>query len=149
MHPLQKIQRWGDTHHPLWFDFIRIGLGLVLIWKGIQFAANLDAFSHLMARTTLPRSIAISFVAHLVIVFHLIGGLMITLGTNTRAACLAQIPILLVALFYVNLPANILQPYAELWLSVGVLIALLFFAIEGDGPLSVEHGLPHNKKSGD
>lgn len=139
MKTLTKIQRWGDTHHPAWFDFFRILLGLILLWKGIQVAMNLDAFSHMMAESRLPASFAISFFAHLVILVHIIGGAMIAVGTNTRAACLVQIPILLAAIFYVNLPADVLRPYSELWLSVSVLIALVVFMIEGNGPLSVEN----------
>ncbi len=45
---LSRIQEWGDQHHPKWLDFIRIALGLVLIWKGIAFALNLYAFTSLM-----------------------------------------------------------------------------------------------------
>jgi len=139
MKTISKIQRWGDAHHPAWFDFFRILLGFVLLWKGIQVAMNLDAFSKMMAESRLPASFAISFFAHLVILVHIIGGAMIAIGTNTRAACLVQIPVLLGAIFYVNLPEDVLRPYSELWLSVSVLIALVFFMVEGNGPLSVEH----------
>ncbi|RZL22174.1 MAG: DoxX family protein, partial [Pedobacter sp.] len=34
---LQKIQAWGDHHHPKWLDYFRILLGLILVWKGISF----------------------------------------------------------------------------------------------------------------
>ena len=141
MKTISKIQRWGDTHHPAWFDFFRVLLGLVLLWKGIQIATHLDAFSQMMAGSKLPTSVAISFFAHLVLLVHIIGGLMIAIGTNTRIACLVQIPILLIAIFYVNLPANVLKLYSEFWLSVSVLIALVFFTIEGNGPLSVDRDL--------
>jgi len=138
-HIINKIENWGDTHHPAWIDFFRVLLGLVIIWKGVEFALNLDAFSKLMAKTGLITSLGISLFAHVIIFIHIIGGLMIALGTNTRAACLFQIPILLVAVFYVNLPEHIFKPYSEFWLSVSVLVALVFFLIEGNGPLSVEH----------
>lgn len=139
MKTISKIQEWGNTHHPAWFDFFRIALGLVLMCKGIQFALNLDAFSEMMAVSKLPASFAISLVAHLVILTHIIGGLMIVLGTGTRLACLVLIPILLVAIFYVNLPENVVKPYSELWLSVSVLVALVFFMVEGDGRISVDY----------
>lgn len=139
MKVITKIEKWGDTHHPRWFDIFRILLGLVLTWKGVEFAMNLDAFSILMAKTGLVTSLGISLFAHLIICIHLIGGLMITIGTNTRASCLFQIPILLVAVFFVNLPENVFKPYSEFSLSVTVLIALVFFLVEGNGPLSVDH----------
>ena len=138
MKTLTKIQRWGDAHHPAWFDVFRILLGLVLLWKGIQIAYNLDAFSEMMAKSKLPASFGISLIAHLIIMLHIIGGLLITIGTNTRLACLVQIPVLLGAIFFVNLPANIMRPYSEFGLSVTVLVALVFFMVEGNGPLSVE-----------
>lgn len=139
MKTVSKIQKWGDAHHPAWVDLFRVLLGLILVWKGIQVATNLSAFSEMMAKTKLPASFAISLSAHFVIVAHIIGGMLIAIGTNTRAACLVQIPILLVAIFYVNLPANVIRPYSEFWLSVSVLIALVFFMIEGNGPLSVDN----------
>ncbi len=139
METISKIQRWGDTHHPLWIDLFRIMLGIFLCWKGIQFATNLDAFTELMLQTSVGKSLAISLAAHAVILIHIIGGIMITIGTNTRVACLLQVPVLLVAVFYVNLPAKIAGVYSEFWLSVIVLLALLFFMVEGNGPLSVEH----------
>ena len=144
MTALLKLQKWGNTHHPAWIDLFRIGLGIVLIWKGIQFATNLDAFSEWMAKCKLMASFGISFVAHLVILIHIIGGFMILIGTNTRAACLMQLPILITAIFYVNLPANVMQPYADFWLAIIVLFGLVFFIVEGDGPFSVEHNTLHH-----
>jgi uncharacterized membrane protein YphA (DoxX/SURF4 family) len=138
MNIINKIERWGDTHHPQWIDVFRMLLGLVLVWKGVEFALNLDAFSKVMARTGIIASLGISLSAHLIIFIHLIGGLMITIGTHTRTSCLFQIPILLVAVFYVNLPEHVFSPYSEFWLSVAVLVGLLFFLVEGNGPLSVE-----------
>ena len=139
MHTISKIQKWGDAHHPHWIDFFRIALGVILIWKGIQFATHLGAFTQLMISTDVGQSIGISLVAHLIILIHIIGGLMIALGTQTRLACLFQLPIVLAAIFLVNLPAKLTQPYAELWLSISVLVALVFFLVEGNGRLSVEH----------
>ena len=139
MNILTKIEKWGDTHHPGWIDIFRMALGLVLVWKGVEFALNLDAFSRLMATTGLMTSLGISLSAHVIIFFHIIGGLMIAIGTHTRTSCLFQIPILLIAVFYVNLPEHVFAPYSEFWLSVSVLIALVFFLIEGNGRLSVEH----------
>jgi putative oxidoreductase len=135
---ITKIEKWGDTHHPRWVDMLRIILGLVLIWKGIEFALNLDAFSVLMAKSRLATSFGISLSAHLIIVIHIIGGLMINIGTNTRSCCLFQIPILLVAVFFVNLANNVFKPYSEFWLSASVLVGLIFFLIEGNGSLSVD-----------
>jgi len=136
---LTKIQSWGDHHHPKWLDFFRIVLGVILIWKGILFALNLSAFTNLMMQHRLGTAVVLSLIAHLIIGLHIIGGLFITIGSHTRLFSLLNIPILLVAVFFVNLNQNIFRPYAEFWLSCAVLAALVCFLIEGDGVWSVEH----------
>lgn len=138
MEILSKIQKWGDNNHPVWLDYLRIALGLVLIWKGIQFATNLRAFTALMDDAGLGIAVSISLIAHLIIAIHLIGGLLIALGSHTRLFCLLNIPILFTAVFFVNMSGQVMRPYSELWLSVLVLLTLCCFLIEGDGKLSIE-----------
>jgi putative oxidoreductase len=135
---LTKIQFWGDHHHPKWLDFFRIALGVILIWKGILFALNLNAFTNLMMQHRLGTAVALSLIAHLIIGLHIIGGLFITIGSHTRIFSLLNIPILLVAVLFVNLNQNIFKPYSEFWLSCAVLAALICFLIEGNGVWSVE-----------
>ena len=139
MNLFAKIRNWGDQHHPQWLDYFRMLLGLVLIWKGIAFLINLDAFNTLMNKTHLIAAASISLAAHLVIVLHIIGGLLIAIGSRTRASCLLNIPILFFAVFFVNNREDIFRPYAEIWLSSFVLIGLICFLIEGDGVISIEH----------
>jgi len=136
---LTKIQIWGDHHHPQWLDLFRIALGVILIWKGILFALNLDAFTALMMQHRLGTAVVLSLAAHLIIGLHIIGGFFITIGSHTRLFCLLNLPILIVAVLFVNLSQNIFSPYAEFWLSCSVLAALVCFLIEGDGVWSVEH----------
>ncbi|WP_442588961.1 DoxX family protein [Pedobacter sp. AW31-3R] len=139
MNLLTKIQKWGDHHHPKWLDYFRILLGVILVWKGIEFAANLHAFTNLMKGAFLGTAISISLMAHLIIVLHIIGGLLIALGTHTRLFCLLNLPVLITAVFFVNLSENIFRPYSEFWLSGLVLFGLVCFLVEGDGVLSIEH----------
>ena len=139
MELLSKIQKWGDLHHPKWLDYFRIVLGLILIWKGIEFATNLHAFTALMKEASLGKAASISLLAHLIIVLHIIGGAMIVVGSHTRLFCLLNLLILFGAVFFVNLREDVARPYSEIWLSGFVLIGLLCFLIEGDGVLSIEH----------
>ncbi|KIO77823.1 DoxX family protein [Pedobacter lusitanus] len=140
MNLISKIQDWGDHHHPKWLDYLRIALGITLVWKGVAFALNLHAFTVLMENSGLGTAVSISLLAHLIIALHIIGGLLIALGTHTRLFCLLIIPILVVAVFYVNLPQQqIFRPYSEFWLSCLVLAGLICFLIEGDGVLSIEN----------
>jgi len=136
---ITKIQTWGDTHHPKSLDFLRIALGVILIWKGVAFALNLHSFTILMENAGLGTSVSISFMAHLIIVLHILGGLLIALGSHTRTFCLLNLPVLIVAVFFVNLSQDIFRPYAELWLSSLVLVGLLVFLVMGDGRLSIEY----------
>lgn len=136
---LTKVQNWGDQHHPKWLDYFRIVLGLVLIWKGISFALNLGAFTRLMMDAGIGQAVSLSLIAHLIMILHVVGGVLIALGSNTRLFCLLNIPILLVAVLFVNLSQNVFRPYAEFWLSCSVLFGLVCFLIEGDGVISVEY----------
>lgn len=138
MKALTKIQDWGDRHHPKWLDYFRILLGLVLIWKGIQFASNLQAFDSLIENAGFGIILSVSMVAHMIIVLHIIGGLLIALGSSTRLCCLLNLPILLVAVFYISQQHDIFRPYAEIWLSSFVLMGLIVFLVEGDGVVSIE-----------
>ncbi|MGI4751606.1 MAG: DoxX family membrane protein [Janthinobacterium lividum] len=139
MNLLSKIQDWGDHHHPQWVDYFRLALGLTLVWKGFAFALNLNAFTALMTKVEISTAVSISFTAHIIILLHIIGGLCIALGTHTRLFCLLNLPVLIVAVFFVNLPENIFSPYSEFWFSCLVLFALNCFLIEGNGAWSVEH----------
>jgi len=139
MSTLKRMQNWGDRNHPVWLDFLRILLGLVLIWKGIAFYMNIGAFSNLMHNAHLGTAVGISMIAHFIIVVHVLGGIAIGLGTYTRTFCLINLPILIGAVFFINLSPSILRPYSELWLSVSVLIGLVIFIVEGNGILSVDN----------
>ena len=138
MNLLKKIQNWGDQHHPQWLDYFRIVLGVVLIWKGFSFYTDMEAFSHLMRGAMLGTAVSISLLAHSIIVVHILGGIAITLGTHTRLFCLLNLPILIGAVFFINVSGGIFKPYAEFWFSSLVLVGLVCFIVEGNGILSVE-----------
>lgn len=142
MRVLTKIQAWGDQHHPKWLDFFRIALGIILIWKGIAFIMNLSALTGYLISSGIDdeigSAVSINFIAHLIIALHLIGGFCIAMGMHTRLFCLLNLPVLIVAVFFVELRHSVLQPYSEPWLSIFVLLALGCFLIEGDGVLLTE-----------
>jgi len=136
-----QIKIWGDQHHPKWIDYLRIALGLVLIWKGIAFILNLDVLDLFLRQTGIAEklglSISVTLLAHLIIVLHLIGGICIALGLRTRLFCLFNLPSLLGAVFLVNLRQNIFKPYSEFWLSLLVLLTIICFLIIGNGVIAV------------
>src|SRR5690606_4212115 len=74
---------------------------------------------------------------HYVAFVHIFGGFLIALGVLTRLSCLLQIPILLVAVFFVNLRQGFSYLNSELWLSLLSLILVIVFYIVGSGRFSM------------
>jgi putative oxidoreductase len=140
MNLLQKFEYWGDRHHPKWLDIIRIALGIFLCYKGVDFLRNSSNLISLMKNTSPFSEFMIILLAHYVAFAHILGGFFLTLGLFTRAACLIQIPVLMGAIVFVNINAtrDAFSPYSELFLSIIILLLLIYFLIIGNGPLSVK-----------
>jgi len=140
MNLLEKFEYWGDRHHPKWLDIIRIALGIFLCYKGVDYLRNTSDLISLMKLTSPFGEFMIILMAHYVAFAHILGGFFLTLGLFTRAACLIQIPVLLGAIIFVNISStrDAFSPYSELFLSVIILLLLIYFLIIGNGPLSVK-----------
>lgn len=134
MNTLQKMSIWAYAHHPFWMDFIRIVLGGFILYKGIYFIQNNEALISLMKT---PNSwIATYVVAHYVSFSHIVGGFLIAIGLLTRIAIVFQLPVLVGAVFYVNLSSGLFD--SELWISLIVLGLLIVFLFFGPGKISVD-----------
>jgi putative oxidoreductase len=142
-----RAVKWGDTHHPKWVDFIRIALGIFLMYKAIAWLIYMGQLSDLMTGSMSFGLFALTLLGHYVVFAHLLGGLALILGMFTRAACIVQIPILLAAVFFVNNNTAMMQPYWEIVSSVVVLILLVYFMIVGNGPLSFKMPEEEKKRS--
>lgn len=137
MNLLQRIDHWGESHHPKWVDGIRVLLGIFLFWKGVVFIQNIDVLKAVINQS--PFITVLSFwLAHYIVFAHLLGGVLIAFGLLTRVAVLAQIPILLGALIFVHTPTGLFNVHAESGLSILVLLLLLVFLVEGSGPISYD-----------
>jgi putative oxidoreductase len=143
---LHRVEFWGDRHHPKWMDLIRIGLGLFLCVKGIQFPQQMSMLLSKMPNELSGNSFLLVLLSHYVLFGHLMGGILLMLGVFTRFACLIQIPILLGAIIFVNTSGDIWKPYSELYLSVLVLLLLFYFLIAGNGYFSCARFLVEDKK---
>lgn len=135
MNLLQRIEYWGDRHHPKWVDIVRIALGLFLFYKGIEFLQNMSSMMNLMTNQVPFSSFILLLLSHYIVFAHLAGGVLLVLGVLTRFACLIQIPVLIGAIIFIN--AGVLQPFSELLLSILVLLLLVYFLIIGNGSWSV------------
>lgn len=138
MNLLQRFQYWGDRHHPKWIDIVRIGLGIFLVYKGVDFLKNMSDLITLMSGKISFGDFTYVLAGHYVVFAHILGGILMIFGVLTRLACLIQIPVLLGAVFFVSTNKEMLRPYNELLLTILVLLLLIYFLIAGNGPWSVE-----------
>ncbi|MFD1770294.1 DoxX family protein [Sphingobacterium suaedae] len=136
MNLVQKIERWGDNHHPRWLDILRIMLGIIIFAKGVSFIGDREAVAELIRQTHFQLSIWSA--VHYVVFAHLVGGLFIMLGFQTRFAALVQIPILIGAVFFVNITNGFSFLNSEFWLSLVVFVLLLVFLVTGSGKYSLD-----------
>ena len=141
MNMVHKIEVWGDHHHPWILDITRIALGAFLLLKGITFMENTEYLKELIERqnvVALSEGVLMTLVYYVTFA-HMVGGILILLGTLTRFASIIQIPIVLAAVFMSNIfqePIN-----AMAWPSIAALVLLILFTIVGSGPVSLDRYL--------
>ena len=138
MGTLQQIHNWSLSHHPRWFVVLRVALGLLLFIKGFSFMFNATALTQFMENN--PILTGAQWWLLIVITWaHMLGGVLIIIGLLTRYAVLLQIPILLGAVFFLTTKNSVLGGPSELVFSILVLLLLVFFLIEGGGPISLDN----------
>ncbi len=136
MSTIERIEHWGDTHHPVWLDALRVVLGVFLVTRGLYFLMDTNGIGPLLTQSNFIWSMA---AIHYVAFAHLFGGLLIAFGCLTRIAVAFQIPILVVSVFFVNISRGLTYINSELWLSILTLALLILFLIVGSGRFSVDH----------
>jgi putative oxidoreductase len=138
MNLVERLENWGDAHHPKLLDIIRIALGIFLCFKGFDFLRNEGSITGLMSLRSPFSGFMIIMIAHYVAFAHMLGGIALIVGVFTRLACLIQIPILLGAIIFINSGSDMVKPYSELVLSILVLLLLIYFMVVGNGPWSLK-----------
>lgn len=133
---IQRIEHWGGAHHTTWLPALRVVLGIFLFGKGISFISDTTKVSQLINGLNFDLWSVMG--VHYVAFSHIFGGFLIAMGTFTRTACVFQIPILLGAVFFVNLRNGFSYLNSELWLSVIALILVVLFGIIGSGRFSMD-----------
>jgi uncharacterized membrane protein YphA (DoxX/SURF4 family) len=131
MNLVQRVEHWGDAHHPQWLDFIRIALGAFLCYKGVDFLMNMGTMLDLITNRMSFGSFTSMLMSNYIAFAHILGGILLILGVLTRFACLIQIPILLGAIFFVN--SDLYRPFSALAMPIIVLLLLILFLVVGNG----------------
>jgi putative oxidoreductase len=144
MNYLQRLEHWGDHHHPKYLDILRIALGIFLCFKGIEFARNSTLLNEMIGRQVPFDSLLLLLLGHYVIFAHIMGGFLLALGLLTRFACAIQIPILIGAIIFVN--SDLVNHFTALLLSILILCLLVYFTIIGSGPWSVDYAMEKGAK---
>ena len=134
MNLVQRVEHWGDTHHPQWLDIIRILLGAFLCYKGVDFLMNMGSMLSLITNKMSFGSFSSMLMSNYIAFAHMLGGILLILGTLTRFACIINIPILLGAILFVN--TEMYRPFSALLLPIVVLLLLICFLVVGNGPLT-------------
>ena len=135
---VQRIEQWNQAHQPRWLVVIRVVLGIILLAKGIFFISHADELTSIIANSRFRGMV--TFLVAYITFSHLFCGAFIILGLLTRWVVLLQIPILVAAVI-INVPHGVFSLGSEFWLSLVVLILLLFFLFEGGGPYSMDNYL--------
>ncbi|MGN6178946.1 MAG: DoxX family protein [Mucilaginibacter sp.] len=137
-----KLRIWAAGHSKL-SEALRIALGVILIWKGISFLLNLEVLQRYLEETgindSLGLSAAINFLAQLIIILNLFGGICIALNLKTRLFCWFNLPIVFGAVFLVNMHRGNFEPQLEFWLSLFSLLVIAFILLIGNKAQSHNH----------
>ena len=136
MGTLQNIQQWSLTHHPRWLVVLRVVLGICLILKGIFFLVNTSTLEELVKGSLVANRT--DWLVIFITWSHLLGGLLIIIGLLTRWAVLLNIPILMGAIIFINTQRDYLGAF-EMPFALLVLVLLIFFLVEGGGPISLDN----------
>jgi putative oxidoreductase len=138
MSVITNVERWGNSHRPAFLDIVRIALGVFITYKGLYFITHMNELE--MTTSGINTYFAGMYLSHYVIFAHILGGPLIALGLYTRILCLAQLPILIGAVFLVNYPKGYLSigQHMELWTSLLVLVGLIVLMVFGAGYYSID-----------
>ena len=131
---VKSLNKWANAHSTVWFNSIRILLGVFLVYKGSYFISNSREFEDLIAPASNFLGGMLTF--HYIASAHIMGGIMIIFGLLTRWALIAQLPILLGA-FLINFIGD--MNTVNLLVSFITLSASVFYTIYGSGKYSADY----------
>lgn len=139
MEMTQRINTGQTADNNKWV-FIKLGIrvltGILLVLKGLYFIShNVELEKLVRQAISVPET---SFLVTYIGFAHLFGGAFIILGLLTRFAVILQLPVLFGAVFY-NLSPNAFASAGEIFLSIILLILLVYILIKGSGQFSMDY----------
>jgi len=125
-------------------EAVRIYLGIAMFFKGIEVIEHGADLMKGPGLSKLPFDLVA--LTHAVAAVHLVGGMLLALGMLTRAAAIAQLPVVAGAIFFAHRYEGLFAPSHGLELAMLVLFLLGAVALQGGGPLSVDRWLDRTSR---
>jgi uncharacterized membrane protein YphA (DoxX/SURF4 family) len=141
---MNQMNEWSNKHHPKWLVVLRVVLGVCLFLKGFDFIQNSVELTGFFSATSYFQKA--TWLNTVIPWLHLLGGSMIIVGLFTRFWSLVQVPILLGAVFFVNTTTGVFAGESDVMFPIIILVLLVFFFIEGGGPISLDNYFRNYKK---
>ncbi|HXV75128.1 MAG TPA: DoxX family protein [Candidatus Polarisedimenticolaceae bacterium] len=135
---VERWVRWADSRRHLYFDFVRIYMGVALFVKGLQFVSDR---TYLEGVLTEEMRFVPTALTHYIPAAHLSGGFLLTIGLLTRFAAAIQIPVLFGATFVVYMPQGFFTYGQNFEFAALVLFLLVMVFLYGGGRLSADYYL--------
>lgn len=132
-----NLSRWIESHRDVAFDLLRMYLGVGLFVRGVLFIIRPESYTALAAGAD-GSLFASPVVMYLVAAVHIVGGAMLAAGFYTRLAAIANLPILLVAVFLIHLRGGLFTASQSFEFAALVLFLLLLVFLHGSGRWSVD-----------
>jgi len=133
---LQNSLKWIQDNSDVLFDVVRIYIGLGLAVRGFFALVDPTYFGSWLSDLGVTGGAAAAARGYIILA-HLGGGILMAIGYLTRIAALAQLPVLIGAVFFIHFPEGLAGPDQSLEFSALVLFLVALFAVRGSGRLSV------------
>jgi putative oxidoreductase len=145
MNRVEQCIGFCEERREIWFELIRIYLGVALFVRGLFFflPGGREALHGFLGTMAADGWFSAIFWGHFVIMAHLAGGLLLAIGLLTRVAAAVQIPVLFGAVFFVHVHEGLFALGQSLELASLVLFLLLMVFLRGPGVWSLDHYLLH------
>ncbi|AUS06632.1 DoxX family protein [Pseudotamlana carrageenivorans] len=134
MDTIKSLNKWANTHTYLPLDMVRVGLGVFLFFKGINFMTHTELLMGLFK--PIENFAGGMLVLHYIAPAHFIGGVLIAFGLLTRWAIIAQLPILIGAIL-INFVGE--MHVNNLIVAISALLVCSFFLVYGSGRHSADY----------